>query len=177
MDEARVTVRAVDRPVSIGKASRATGFSVNQLNRMANDGVVKVSTGRRVRIADVLASGVKPEPPSDDEELGRDGSTDLYSSRAKKERFLAGLKELQYHALSGRLVDADVARRRVFELGRMDRDAWMNWPNRVASLMAADLGVEAVKLVVILEKYVREHLAERAEAPTLDLGRDHRTEQ
>ena len=41
--------------------------------------------------------------------------------------------------------------------------AWVNWPARVAALMAAELGVEAHPMQKVLETHVRAHLADLAE--------------
>ena len=41
--------------------------------------------------------------------------------------------------------------------------AWINWPARVAALMAAELGVEAHPMQKVLETHVRAQLAELAE--------------
>jgi hypothetical protein len=63
----------------------------------------------------------------------------------------------------------------VFRLARDERDAWVNWPARVAAVMAAELSaacseaaggtveLDAHRLHSLLERHVREHLAELAE--------------
>jgi hypothetical protein len=63
----------------------------------------------------------------------------------------------------------------VFRLAREERDAWVNWPARVAALMAAELSascsdttgqpitVEPATMQKVLEKHVRAHLDELAE--------------
>jgi hypothetical protein len=63
----------------------------------------------------------------------------------------------------------------VFRLAREERDAWVNWPARVAALIAAELSascsetaggtvqVDQHMLHTVLERHVREHLAELAE--------------
>ena len=51
----------------------------------------------------------------------------------------------------------------VFRLARRERDAWVNWPARVAALMAAELGVDAHAMQKVLEAHVRDHLNELAE--------------
>ncbi len=51
----------------------------------------------------------------------------------------------------------------MFRLAREERDAWINWPARVAALMAAELGVEAHPMQKVLETHVRAQLAELAE--------------
>lgn len=51
----------------------------------------------------------------------------------------------------------------MFDLARRERDAWLNWPPRAAANMAADLGSDAHKIEVVLDKYLRAHLMEMAE--------------
>ena len=51
----------------------------------------------------------------------------------------------------------------VGRLARDERDAWVNWPARVAAMIAAELEVDAHKLHTVLERQVREHLNELAE--------------
>jgi hypothetical protein len=51
----------------------------------------------------------------------------------------------------------------VFRLARDERDAWVNWPARVAAMMAAELEVDQHGLHTALERQVREHLIELAE--------------
>ena len=65
--------------------------------------------------------------------------------------------------LKGELVDRARATALVFRLAREERDAWVNWPARVAALMAAELGLEAHPMQKTLETHVRAHLAELAE--------------
>ena len=57
--------------------------------------------------------------------------------------------------MKGELVDRARAVAQVFRLARDERDAWVNWPARVASLMAAELEVDAHKLHTVLERQVR----------------------
>ena len=45
-------------------------------------------------------------------------------------------------------------------MARAERDAWLNWPARVAAQMAADLNADGHTLHVLLEKAVRNHLIE-----------------
>lgn len=93
----------------------------------------------------------------------------LGKAKALKETYLARLRRLEFEVKSSRLVDADAAKKAVFDLSRQDRDSWTNWPARVSPLIAAELGVDQVRLAVVLEKYVREHLSERAQ-PALRLA-------
>ena len=67
--------------------------------------------------------------------------------------------------------NSSIGRRRtalVFRLAREERDAWINWPARIAALMAAELaasadGSGAHHMQKVLEAHVRAHLAELAD--------------
>ena len=50
-----------------------------------------------------------------------------------------------------------------FDPARRERDAWLNWPTRVAANMAAELGVDALRMEQVLGIYLRQHLTEMAE--------------
>jgi hypothetical protein len=75
----------------------------------------------------------------------------------------AHLARLRLQRIKGELVDRARATALVFRLAREERDAWVNWPARVAALMAAELGLEALPMQKTLETHVRAHLAELAE--------------
>lgn len=95
---------------------------------------------------------------------------DINAAKALKETYLGRLAKLKFKVESGTLVEAEVVHRAVFELSRQDRDAWSNWPAQVSPLMASELGIDQVALAVVLEKYVREHLAEQSRSATLRLA-------
>lgn len=63
----------------------------------------------------------------------------------------------------GKYVERDKASQLFFDLARGERDAWVQWPPRIAANMAADLGVDPHKMEQVLDKYLRAQLAELAE--------------
>jgi hypothetical protein len=65
--------------------------------------------------------------------------------------------------MKGEVIDRARATALVFRLAREERDAWANWPARIAALMAAELGLEAHAMQKVLEAHVRAHLADLAE--------------
>jgi hypothetical protein len=117
---------------------------------------------------DPLHATADDDDPEADDEVGTvliDGvALPISKAKALKETYLARLRKLEFEVKSGSLVEADVVHRAVFDLARQDRDSWSNWPARVSPLMASELGVEQVTLAVVLEKYVREQLAERSQS-------------
>jgi len=80
----------------------------------------------------------------------------------------AHLARLRLQRLKGELVDRARATALEFRLAREERDAWLNWPARVAALIAAELGIDAHPMQTVLETHVRAQLSELAElAPDL----------
>jgi hypothetical protein len=91
------------------------------------------------------------------------GGMTFMQARTANEVLKAQERRLRLQQMKGELVDRAKAVAQVFKLAREERDAWVNWPARVAALMAAELEVDAHKLHTALERHVRDHLAELAE--------------
>jgi hypothetical protein len=103
------------------------------------------------------------------------GGMTFMQARTANEVLKAQERRLRLQQMKGELVDRAKAVAQVFRLAREERDAWVNWPARVAAMIAAELSAsgsdaagEAVQvdqhsLHTVLERHVREHLAELAE--------------
>ena len=91
------------------------------------------------------------------------GAMTFMQARTANEVLKAQERRLRLQQMKGELVDRAKAVAQVFKLARDERDAWLNWPARVAAVMAAELEVDAHKLHTVLERHVRDHLAELAE--------------
>jgi len=97
------------------------------------------------------------------------GGTTYTQARAANEVLKAQTNRIRLQQLKKELVDRSKALAHVFKLARAERDAWMSWPARVSSQMAAELGVDAHTMHVTLEAYVRQHLSELADVqPRVD---------
>ncbi|KZD03083.1 hypothetical protein [Oceanibaculum pacificum] len=88
------------------------------------------------------------------------GGTTFLQAKTAHEVLKAQERRIRLARLKGELVDRDRATALVFRLAREERDAWVNWPARVAALMAAELGVETAAMQKVLEAHVRAHLEE-----------------
>jgi hypothetical protein len=84
-------------------------------------------------------------------------------ARTANEVLKAQERRVRLQRMKGELVDRAKAVAQVFKLARDERDAWVNWPARVAAMMAAELEVDMHRLHTALERHVRDHLAELAE--------------
>jgi hypothetical protein len=91
------------------------------------------------------------------------GAMTFMQARTANEVLKAQERRVRLQRLKGELVDRAKAVAQVFKLARDERDAWVNWPARVAAMMAAELEVDQHRLHTVLERQVREHLNELAE--------------
>lgn len=91
------------------------------------------------------------------------GGTSLLQARTINEVLKARLKQVELAQRKDELVDRAQAIAHVFKLARAERDAWLNWPARIAAPLAAELGVDTHTLTIALEARVREHLQELGE--------------
>jgi transcriptional regulator with XRE-family HTH domain len=87
----------------------------------------------------------------------------------QKEQSLAALRRLEYEQRAGVLITIETSRRVLFEQARGARDHWLNWPARVAPLLAADLGVEPVDALRVLTKLVHAHVSAMGEPDGSDI--------
>ncbi|WP_087723380.1 hypothetical protein [Pandoraea sp. PE-S2T-3] len=88
---------------------------------------------------------------------------DFDEARCFKENYLGLMAKLEYERKSGSLVELDTATAILFEEFRAQRDAWLNWPTRVGPILAADLGVEADRVVEVLTAHVHKQIAQLGE--------------
>jgi hypothetical protein len=91
------------------------------------------------------------------------GAMTFMQARTANEVLKAQERRLRLQQMKGELVDRAKAVAQVFRLAREERDASVNWPARVAAMIAAELEVDAHKLHTVLDRRVRDHLAELAE--------------
>lgn len=91
------------------------------------------------------------------------GKISFVEARTAHEIAKAHLARLRLQERKEQLVDRARAVALVFKLARQERDAWVNWPARVAALMAAELGIEPHRLQNVLDTQVRAHLDELAD--------------
>lgn len=83
----------------------------------------------------------------------------LDEARRVKENYLALLTKLEFQQKDGQLIEMTIAEEVLFNAFRQQRDAWLNWPSRVAPLMAADLDVPADRMTEVLTEHVHKHIS------------------
>ena len=126
----------------------------------------KTSAPEKKRAGRVLSAREPPEESDPSlEGLARDfllengAELSLDEARRVKENYLALLTKLEFQQKDGQLIEMAAAEEVLFNAFRQQRDAWLNWPSRVAPLMAADLGVPADRMTEVLIEHVHKHIS------------------
>lgn len=88
------------------------------------------------------------------------GGNTYAQARTANEVLKAQHHKLRIAQLKGELIDRSQVMAQVFALARAERDAWLNWPARISSTLAAELNIDPHVMHVALEREVRQHLAE-----------------
>jgi hypothetical protein len=91
------------------------------------------------------------------------GTMTFMQARTANEVLKAQERRVRLQRMKNELVDRAKAVAQVFRLARDERDAWVNWPARVAAMIAAELEIDPHRVHAALERHVRDHLGELAE--------------
>ena len=92
----------------------------------------------------------------DDLEQGK--YTSQVNAQRIKENALAARQLLGLRRDAGELIEIEQAGKIFFKLARLQRDTWITWPVKIGPFLAADLGLEAARVVEALTVYVQEQL-------------------
>jgi hypothetical protein len=139
--------RPNSKQTSLGSSSAA---GAPKTQRSAD--VKPVSAAAVDAVRDRLREAGEPPPSA--------SGMNYLTARTANEVIKAQERRLKLGRLKGELVDRNKATTTVFALARRERDAWVQWPARVAALIAAELGADAHVTETVLDKHVRQHLAE-----------------
>lgn len=97
--------------------------------------------------------------------------TTFLQAKTANEVLKAQERRLKLQKLKGELIDRARATALVFRLAREERDAWVNWPGRVAAVMAAELSaalggaavLDTATVQTLLEQHLRRQLDDLAD--------------
>ncbi|MEI7605888.1 MAG: hypothetical protein WCJ64_00755 [Rhodospirillaceae bacterium] len=76
---------------------------------------------------------------------------------------------LRLETEKGRLINRDEVKVAIFNRARRERNAHLAWGLRVAPQLAAELSVDPALMFTALDRHLREHLADLARTPLLEL--------
>jgi uncharacterized protein YfaQ (DUF2300 family) len=156
-----VSHTAVRKAVSSGRLTLEPDGSIDAAkadrNWVQNADPSKVRDAPKLKPVPTAAVGAVRDTLSEAGAPVVGGMSYLHARTAEKVLTVQLLRE-KLRREKGEVVERDYAIEQGFAFARRLRDAWVNWPARVAALMAADLGVEVHKLEGLLTHHVREQL-------------------
>ena len=112
-------------------------------------------------VADTLRDAGTGPGPGPGEAPG--GEVSFLRARIANEVLKAQTAKVRLEKMKAEVIDRARATAMEFDLARRERDAWLNWPLRVAANMAAEPGVDAHRMEQVLDIYLRAHLTDMAE--------------
>ena len=156
------------------------GLAASTIYRQVRDGKIPTHNGQvdpkeadAIRAKTVLVDGRRKGKPeqidSALEAAGQsidqqpEGGASISRIKAAHETVKLRIANLDLQRKEGKLVDRQAATAAFFSEFRAVRDAWLNWPARVAAMIASELGTDARETQVLMEKYVRDQLEELAD--------------
>lgn len=158
---------AVLKAIKTGRISREADGTIDPAKADAEWEAQTQPTMRRKTKAGAPKTAVSEpaatEPGAAAEPVSAPSGATFTQARTAHEIAKAQRTRIQVQRMKEEVVDRSRATALVFRLARQERDAWVNWPGRVAALMASELDVEPHAMQKVLEIHVRAHLAELAE--------------
>jgi hypothetical protein len=155
--------READGAWDLAKVRAAWATNTDQAQQRSAPSSRSTSNRRALKPVPEAAVGAVRDTLREHGEPISAGGMTFMQARIANEVLKAQERRLRLQQMKGELVDRAKAVAQVFKLARDERDAWVNWPARVAAVIAADLEVDPHKLHTVLERQVREHLNELAE--------------
>ncbi|GAW85004.1 conserved hypothetical protein [Bathymodiolus platifrons methanotrophic gill symbiont] len=167
-----VSEASVRKAIKSGRISKASDSTIDPVKADAqwvrNTDVGQQRKSKQKRKA-VSTAAIDAVNDTLQEQGGSGGGTTYMQARTANEVLKAQTNRIRLQQIKNELVDRSSALAHVFKLARSERDAWVSWPARISSQMAAELDVDAHKMHVMLEAYVRQHLSELADVqPRVD---------
>jgi hypothetical protein len=165
MPELTFSTRELARSIGVTEAALRKAEVDGRIEREP-DGRWDVEKTRRrmIEIADPVRSPLAGAVGAGTTQVALSGDATSYARLRVAQ--LALKVEAQRMALDeekGRLLDAAAANAAIDEFAGAMRDALLNWPARVSSLIAADLRVDPHLVQTVLEHYISDLLTEAAD--------------
>lgn len=117
------------------------------------------------RSSPVVTPAVTADNEGEGEAAAAGGSGSLVAAKTEHEWLKVRRAQTALAKERGDLVDRAEAGRAMFAYARAERDAWLAWVARVAPEIAAEAGADIRLIASMLDRAVREHLAELADRP------------
>ena len=96
-------------------------------------------------------------------------SAPMAEVRRQHELVKVARARLRLETEKGRLINRDEIRVAIYNRARRERNSHLAWALRVAPLLASELSVDPALMFTALDHHLREHLADLAKTPLLEL--------
>jgi hypothetical protein len=151
-----------DGTVSKRGFAEELGVSAGRVSQMIKDGL-PVEPNGRINI-DAGRAWYRANVDANRRRVQIDGDGPVRSSKVKRENAEAEIARLKAERMAENLIDRAATLQAIEGRARFERDAWIGWVNRAAPEIAT-AGTELAAVVAVLDRLVREHLAQIAETP------------
>ena len=155
----------IQRMVAKSKFAEILGISKGRVSQLIKDGLPVEGNGR----IDVEAGKAWYDQncsPSRRKALTDSQPT---SSKAELEAIKVERAKLDLERERGNSINRFTAERVIFERARTERDAWIGWASRASVQIASELQTDPGDTFSLLDKMVRDHLADLADLPVKEL--------
>lgn len=170
--DGKVDVEASDQMLMHAGVGRFADLATKQ-RRTATPVAPEVAKMVAAPLAAAVTSGLEEAAEAGDEEalsvlafingLGEGRVVDLITATTIKENGLAAVRIIEARKRAGEVIEMADAQSVIFEMFRLGRDAWLNFPARVGPLIAADLGVSPERVVEVMTVHVHQQLRDLGE--------------
>lgn len=172
-EDGKIDVKKTDRILD----AESGGSAVKKLKEKGGKkGAVKSPVKRSVKTlvksepAEKAEEDEIPDLPEEVKAVLGDRLLTKHQAETLKENYLAKLRKLEYEKKSGKVVEVEPLKKILFEMWRQERDALLNLPSRIGATIAAELGIDQNRLIILLEQHIHEFLNERADQPRIRLA-------
>jgi len=136
------------RAVKRETIARALGVSGGRVSQLKGQGMPTGSVdAAKAWYADHVDQKYSPKQPAQT----APGDTDIFESRAKRERHEADIAEMRSLEMAGRLVDADRVRRRFADAGAAIRLSLERLPDKLAPRLVAETDERTIHQLITAE--------------------------
>jgi len=155
----------MDNIVSKTQFAAALGITPGRVSQLIKAGLPVRADGKLDLAAASAWYRQRVARPASKPVVRMPGDDSLAEARRRREWIRLAREQLLLEKVRGEVVDVSDVEAAAFERGRAERDALLNFPSRVAPIIAAEFEIDSRKLFLSLKKQVRLFLSERSEYP------------
>ncbi len=159
--------------VSLREYARIRGVSLTAVQKAIKTGRIKTTPEGRIDIDQANQEWFQNTDPSKTKTIDpyfekefnktigeQSGAPNFQKVKAAEVFYRAMTVKTKLRILEDKLIDKKVAGDKAFQLGQAVKNEFITFPARYSALIAAELGVDEHKVMVILDEYIRKFLSE-----------------